>query len=413
MLIQNGRVNVNKKARGIIGLVNDFSILLLFVCLTTFGGSEEGTNYLYYFSFALFTIVSIIKLLSQTNTNGKIFFSLQTIWYLLFIMLGVVSVLWSYNIDYTLGPIQRMVQILFITFFLQLYVENEKDFERLLDLLLIACAIMTVYILIKTPIESWGEGFLGQVTGYNTNAVGAFASICTIISAYKGLILKKRAYLLLTVVLTVLCILTSSRKALFFAVFGIVLLVLFDTKKSNYAMKIMMILGLVVAVFFLVFNVPVLYNAIGDRLESMEAFFREDVSADSSLALREYFRKMGVRFYIENPVKGIGLNNYASYLSQYSERTSYSHNNFTEIASGLGTIGLLVYYWFYAYLLFKLFKQVLNGQRLAILFFPMFCLIFIFEYAMVNYYSTVIQIIIAICYIAVCINDTKIKKRIE
>ncbi len=407
----NKRVNINKSAWGIIDFISDFSILLLFVCLTTFGSSEEGANYLYYFSFILFIVISTIKLLAKTNRNGKIFFSIHTIWYLLFIALGIVSALWSYNIAYTFNPIQRMVQILLITFCLQIYVENEKDFERLLDLLIIACTIMTAYIFIKTPFEEWSVGFLGQVTGYNTNAIGAFASICAMIASYKGLILKKRAYLLLTVAFVMLCILTSSRKALFFAIFGIFLLVLFDTKKSNYFIKLMIVFGLLVVVLFLILNIPFLYEAIGRRLVSMEVFFKDDVSADSSLALREYFRYMAKRFYIENPVKGIGLNNFSAYLLQYSEKSSYSHNNFTEIASGLGTIGLLVYYWFYAYLLIKLLNQMLKGQRLAILFFPMICLIIIFEYAMVNYYSSVIQIIIVATYIAVCLNDTKIKKK--
>jgi O-antigen ligase len=401
-----------KAGRGIIDLINDLSLVLLLVCMTTLGRAAEGSNYLYYFSFFIFIFLTFINLLAGSINSQRILINIHTIWYTVFIVFGIASSIWAYNFEAALEPIQKMVQILAITFCLQVYVKNERDFERLLDLLVLTGVIMSSYILIETPFSQWSAGFLGSVTGYNTNSVGIFLSMVVIISAYKGLVLNKKRYLILTAAFMFMVIMTSSRKSLFISILGLISLVVLNTQKKHYILHVVLFFGLAGLLIFSIFNVPYLYNTVGFRLVSMAKFFTEDTTADNSLALRTYFINIGSQFYLEHPIIGIGLNNFASYLRQYSSVTFYAHNNYIELASGLGTIGLLIYYWFYLYLFVKLLKQMLRGEKTALLFFSFVCLVIVFDYSMVTYYSSMIQTLIVISYIAVCINDAKYKNRI-
>lgn len=402
-----------KTGRGIISFINDLSLLLLLVCMTTLGGADEGANYVYYFAFFIFVFLTFVNMIARQNNSNSFIINIHTIWYLIFIAYCITSLLWAFDFEATIKPIEKMIQILVITYCIQIYIKNESDFERVLDLLIFTGVIMSAYILINTPVSEWSSGFLGSVTGYNTNSTGIFLAVIVVISAYKGLVLNKKLYLIFTAAFMFMVIMTSSRKSLFISILGLISLVVLNTKKKHYALHVFLIFGIAGLLLFAIFNVPYLYNTVGFRLSSMAKFFTEDSTADSSLAQRTFFIDIGSKIFLEHPVIGIGLNNFSAYLSQYSSISLYAHNNYIELASGLGTVGLIMYYWFYLYLFVKLLKQLLRGQRTALLFFSFICLVIVFEYSMVTYYSSIIHTLIVISYMAVCINDAKYKEQIN
>ena len=200
-------------------------------------------------------------------------------------------------------------------------------------------------------------------------------------------------------------ILTSSRKALIMCLLGVLLMVVFNYRARNYMLRVLIAIVLLIVALVLVYEIPYLYRTVGVRLDKMIEFIMSDRTVDNSLALRSFYIDMARSYFAESPLIGIGLNNFTYRIHDYGSRLSYAHNNYMEIAADLGVVGLVIYYWFYIYLLFKLGRQVLDGHKNALLFFAMMILFMIFEYGMVNYYKMQVHLIIAAAYVVTVMND--------
>ncbi len=375
-----------------------FMRLLSIVC---FGNVPS----LYYASFFILLGVSLAEAIVKGQFSKKVFVPLHTIWYGLFIVLGVVSSIWADVFSRSFGPISKMIQILVVSYCLIIHIDSYEKLESYITSSIIASFVLVVYIFALTPSSMWFSGFLGSVTSYNTNDIGCAVSIAVIFSYYKAFIKHKKYMYALCAIFFFVAILTSSRKALFMSVLGIVMITMFNFRAKNYVLRLMVIFALMALVILMIYEIPALYNTVGVRLDSIIEYIMEDKSADSSMAIRQYFIDMAKMFYYENPVFGIGLNNFAYRLSLYDGMVSYAHNNYCEIAADLGTIGLIVYYWFYLYIAIKLVAQIINGHKTALVFSAMMLLFLIFEYGMVNYYKEQVHIVITAAFIAICLND--------
>ena len=75
-----------------------------------------------------------------------------------------------------------------------------------------------------------------------------------------------------------------------------------------------------------------------------------DASADGSLTLRKGLAEISSQIFYSHPIIGIGLGNNTYQIEQIYGLSVYAHNNYLELASGLGVVGLITYYWYYIYL---------------------------------------------------------------
>ena len=382
--------------------VSFFMLMLSVIC---FGGEDEFILYL--MSFFAFVGYSVLLFFFRNRRNLRIYLPLQTIWYGAFILLAALSGLWADSLASALYPISRMIQVLAVTYCMEIYLENEENLERYITAVMAATLFMIVYIFVRTPRSRWFSGFLGQVTQYNTNDVGCALSVCVLFAFYEAYVHKKRICYVLAAAAFFTAILTSSRKALLMCVFGILMIVGFNYRTRNYILRVLIILAGLTAVMILIYQIPYLYGTVGMRMERMFNFVMNDDASDKSLTLRSYYINMAKMFFNENPVLGIGINNFSFRIREYNGFSAYAHNNYMEIASDLGIVGLVVYYWFYLYLVLKLFKQTLNGHKNALLFLSLMLLFIVFEYGMVNYYKLQVQMGIAAALSVVSMNDRR------
>ena len=401
------RLNFTNSVWDVMWSCSFFLFLLSCIC---YGNFDDTNNFFYYFVFFLFIGISSLGILLNGNSLKKFFIPLNTIWYALFFVLCVVSCLWAESFPTAVQPLSRMLQILAVTACVYYYIDSGKRLDIYLNTTIAASVYLIIYIFVKTPSSEWFSGFIGSVTGYNTNDVGLALSICFIITFYKAFVKGKYPMYILSAVSFFTAILTSSRKALFMCVLAVILIVAFNYRAKNYVLRLLASIGLVILAVILIYEVPQLYQTVGVRIDSMIEYFMNDKSSDSSLTLREMYVNIAKSFFFEKPIIGHGINNFGYLNSLLGNLSTYAHNNYLEIAADLGIVGLIVYYWFYLFLLVKLIKQTLNGHKTALLYLPLIFLLIIFEYGMVNYYKMQVHLVIASAFAASTINDKAERK---
>lgn len=400
---QNGALRLSKR-RGILETIWNVSFFLLMLSVICFGNTKSGTNYYYYTVFFLFIGVSYLEVLLERGWYRHLYLPLHSIWYGLFVILSIVSSIWAQSFATTILPLSKMLQILVLTNCLIQHVRTEERLEQYIRVVMAASLFLIVYLLVRTPFSRWFSGFLGHGSGYNTNDIGLSVAVCVLLSFFEAHVRGHRLYYLLTAASLFTVILTSSRKGVLMSVFGVVLIAVFNYRARKYMLRVLCILAGVILLVFLIYQIPPLYRAIGMRIDSMVSYFFEDQEVDYSISLRRYFIDIAKSILREHPLFGIGLNNFSYYVRAYGTTLTYCHNNYWEIAAGLGIVGLITYYWFYLYLFLRLLRQLLDGYKSALLFTALMLQFLVFEYGIVNYYKTQSHLVIAAAFCAVMIN---------
>jgi O-antigen ligase len=326
--------------------------------------------------------------------------SLLTIWALLFLFWGRLSAFWAVSLPHVDHILNSLLKRLLLSLGLSLYVRAQADLDRALRLFLLSIVYMCAFIFVNTPPAEWFGGFLGSVTQNNTNLIGLNAAMGVMVAVYLAFARGGVVYYAAALWLLLLATLTSSRKSLVIAVLGLVMIALLYTRRRFYLFTLAA--GLLAAglAWYLVMHVPVFYQAIGVRFESMLRYWSTG-QGDTSVEKREHLIEEALRMFKAHPIVGVGLNNF----SAWSSFALYAHNNYLEVLTGLGLTGLALYYWFYLYLLVRLAHQLLLGFRPAALFLSAVFVLLVVEYGQVSYYNPPVFVLLSLCYFGVCVGD--------
>jgi O-antigen ligase len=206
---------------------------------------------------------------------------------------------------------------------------------------------------------------------------------------------KKWYLTAIAVTLAIITLLTGSRKALMMVVIFTAAYVFLWVPERSMARFFGRLLAIGCAVFGLVFllmKVPVLYNAIGNRLESLYLQWAEGGDVDSSAVTRQKMISIGIELIKMEPLIGHGHNTF-KFVSGY---LTYSHNNYIELLVSLGVCGLLVYYLPVLYFTIQAFNLWRKGVPGAILPLTILVMQLINDIGQVSYYSFYIHIFLGI-----------------
>ena len=262
---------------------------------------------------------------------------------------------------------------------------------------------MTIRILFFSNIKSIFSSHLGNynITGHNVNLTASYYAFVIIIVFYRFYSEKKYLYVFLIALFSFMLLLTSSRKAIFMVVLSIVIMIFLDRKKKNKVLSLIITFLVIAIVMYFVFTNEKLYSAVGKKIESMLLYYEKN-SADKSLIERRFFRQYAIELFTKHPIFGTGINNYGGYLKEVFTRSTYSHNNWLEMLSGLGVVGFITYYWFYGYLIVQSAK-LLKKYNYVVLALTFILSLTITEYALITYYDSFIQLFISLCFIEICV----------
>lgn len=221
-------------------------------------------------------------------------------------------------------------------------------------------------------------------TFLNSNTVGMLAAISAIIIFYYFINDGFHIWNLFIILSIVMVAVSMSRKAFVFLVVGIILMILLEIKdiaKKRGIVKTLLIVLLVAAVAYYVTSMS-MFSSLFMRMEGYLSFLRGG-EGDNSTMVRYQIVKTGMEYFRAHPLLGIGMDN-ARFTNP--ERI-YLHNNYAELLTDGGIVGLLIYYSIYIYSSVILFKYRKNRDREFSIILVILVLTLMMDYGMVSYYS--------------------------
>lgn len=383
--------------------------LLIFLC-----GSylSNVASVICFFIFVALSFTTIIRRkIGHLNRYSK--------WCGLFGVYVCISFLWAHKdlMNTTIGTLEIVSVI--ATFYCSLYVfkfiQNESDFFQLINVLILSLIFLVAYLLVVTPSGVWGTFSLGQNVGINKNTVGMNLAYGGIICFYY---LKERTQnkvfnTVIFITFSVLALLAGSRKGLLILIGGIVLYYILCERNAKMARNILMAVGSVILVYFLVMNIPVLYEMVGERTETLLKTFLNSSSVtieeDKSIWERSYYRQYAMDMFFESPFYtffGHGLEGFRTRMAEIGySHVAYSHCNYTELLANFGITGFFIYYFYKVKIVFKS-VMIKNRPKVITFFMIILTIQLVMDYGMVSYYDTFTQFTYILGY---CV----IRKKIE
>ncbi len=196
--------------------------------------------------------------------------------------------------------------------------------------------------------------------------------------------------------------LSGSKKAIVGVGFGALgfLYAYFQEVQSRY-FKI--ILTSILGTFFLFLFVSALNHSLVEHRfeESLDFFktrgYKSSVAYDST-SLRYAYAIAGLKMFRENPILGVGLNNFSKNVKKFSPmrgiHKTYAHNNYIEILACTGLMGFLTYFGIYLSIIFRIKRGLRNqidkkAAKLQVLLMLAFFFLLFFDMVAVTYYEKI------------------------
>lgn len=393
-----------KGSGNVLNKITDIS-LLIFLCVKTGIGNSGLLEYITY-------VIFIGLVFFQVCQSKKVKITKYTIWYTIFVAFSGFSFFWAMSQEFFKQSIFTMVALLIFNIAICNYVDSKEKLNKVIKYFVWANIFTAIKILLLYNTCS-GEvaDRITKITGIYFNTIAQVMAFSAILTVYLFKIHREKRYLVFLLIQFCTILLTESRKGFLIPIAGIMLM-LFLEKKTLKTFITYIIIGIIAIAGIFVFlrTNDVFFQEMQELYNSMV----EKDTEDYSINLREFFIDTGMQIFKDNPILGIGLNNFAYYVKNYTEYTEarYSHNNYIEMLSCLGIVGLILYYWLYIYILFKLLKKVIKNRNniQLILGFTLVFVLMIFEWGIVSYSGCMYNILIFIAYYILEFKEKGIEK---
>lgn len=348
-------------------------------------------------SLCLYGIVGLALLL--VIMRGRLKCHSCWLWYGGFVMYSAFSVLYASSPSTVLNSLYGLIIVLALAFSLTQILTSEKRIEMLLRCFVIGSVILMLYMVATGKLDTSLErgGRLGGNLAGNANAFAslfmfsACATVYFIWGARK--ILVKLLYVLAFALQVYALVLSGGRKFLLlpFVVLYFMLLLSSDKRGRKHIIGYTLV-GVVggAVLLYLLMNVPFLYENIGYRFEGFLNYASGSISnADYSTIQRELMSSRAFELWLEAPIIGHGLNMF-SVLGGWGV---YSHRNYLELLCNHGLIGFILYYSYWVYLAFQLYRIKENSVMKLFLLAVLGSFV-IFDYGAVSYSMPQLQFFI-------------------
>lgn len=272
---------------------------------------------------------------------------------LAFVLLSFLSYLYSYAPEDSFYKIKTLAIIFALALSLCQFAETEARTDRLLSYFALIAPVTALYLLMKSDV---GSARWGAVIG-DANLVGNTMSLSVLINVYLFGSAKKWHYLFFALFSTMLILLTGSRTAVLVLLPSLALYGRWEVRKRGWrwwqSLLALALGGLCLwALYEAVFHIPLLYDMIGIRFESLLQIIggQESVNNESSAYERWELIQRALAWFAESPLLGHGIGSVPSYNAGFSEMLKrFSHCNYTEILASLGVLGFAAYYGMQGY----------------------------------------------------------------
>lgn len=338
------------------------------------------------------------------------------VWYLLFMLFSVVLMLNTPSIPGVFGSFYAMIVAFLVSLSLQFHVTTEKKFRAMCRCYAISAVAFVVLLFFTGNLVGDAGNRLGQEILGNANI---FASMMMVASMYTVWIIvyDAKTFLSRIVWLAVLgldlysLMLSGGRKFFIIPFIFLYILLLFkaDKKGRRHIFAYTVVFAAVVIVTFIaMLEIPVLYNAIGVRMEGLIENLMGK-GGDSSSEIREKIRNLAFGKWLDKPFFGYGFDSFKYLALSEVGYFFYSHCNFTELLYCGGVFYFILYYCFFLRLLKKSlcnknipapYKAFTVGVVLSLL---------VFDYGAVSYNATTQICMLMMANCATFVSKTPVK----
>lgn len=298
-------------------------------------------------------------------------------WIILFLIGIVISFIKSpYEIDSGLVSLKRMLRWIFFPLLLGQFCIKKETKRYLLYSLGggLAVYVLRYYLEISKKIKfklNWGERYTG---GYLLSQISLVLGICLILGlilfCYKKMLLKERIILTVLVIVSGILLILTQTRGMYLAVLLSIPLVLFVKNIKHFIL--ISTIGVLMGV--------ILFSTIPTNKYVVRA--RTITQMGSSNLGRIEVWKEAYRIFKENPVNGVGYNNFSKAqregIYKYNKKYYHPHNTFLKFASETGIFGIFGYLILNGVLVLKGIKNGKNDLNYLMVLGIIMCL-FIYE----------------------------------
>ena len=309
----------------------------------------------------------------------------------------MILVFWLASVRWSVNPEAKdLYRFVFITYFfvfcISQLISTERDVEKVLKLEIFAALLCGIYVLFFIDSSHLADERLGGEDSeriWNANDIGLKMAVgyasCLYFLIRKSMI--KAILGILVVIFISISLMSGSRKVIVLLVLFTALLMIIRSKGRKKILYGAYASLIVVVAYLAIMNIAPLYDMIGRRFELLLAGLHGG-DGGSSLTLREEMVGYGIVFWSEKPWLGNGFNAFCEMYGNITRWYTYSHNNFIELLTNTGVVGVVLYYSLIIYILFKLWKPAFYYKiTLAQVLFLYTFICFVLDYAMVSYPS--------------------------
>lgn len=367
-------------------------LIFIYIFATLVWSTYSETRGLYYIS-AL--VLGISLLLDMFIRHVKFLASKYHFAFALFLLMGLVSIIWSTNRANTMEQCQSlMINFLFSALILNYILNNQLQ----LDYIKTICAVgicMSLYLLmtegISTIFYSLSQGLrIGKSLG-NENVLGVFSAISATISLFYIKYEKKNYHWLFLPITSFVSLGSGSRMAFIILLIGLVGIYVLNMSLRNAAVLIIRIIA-VLAIIYLIINLPIFF-AVKNRVLDLVGLVQTHDTANRSLTNRSIMIQRGIEGFLNQPFTGVGLGNTGVLIRGFTvgHQYFYLHNNYIELLASIGVFGFLSYYSIYYYGIKNIINILKNEKDnvLMKLIILICILMLINEFSNITYYKSI------------------------
>lgn len=392
---------INISFGGMCFVVLCIYLVLIFVCYI-----DERLLSLVSLTLYGFVILGFLAVVSA----GRIAYDTHMVWYGIFVLMCAFSCTYAYNVNTASDKTFEVVKLLV---FMVMFINSVNSKQRLkTTLFVMMISSLVLFINLASTNQLTADDRLGTDLTGNANIFAAMFMVGAISSVYFVFFSEKRIMKIAALVIFVLQLyalaLSGSRKNFLLPVLLLGTLKMVSTDKygrRHFIRNTIIGIAVMLGVWWALFNVEVLYDAIGYRMEGMVAAFTGEGEVDASSRVRMNMIEIAIDLWKEEPLLGHGLDNYKHLNGLYV--SAYAHNNYAELLATLGLLGLIAYYWYFVYLVIKLIKEKDMGMEKWFWSLAVICLA-IFDYGMVSYDMYAMHLLLLQASIALRMNKGKL-----
>ena len=363
-------------------------------------------------------LLCILFALDSLKNSGKLIIRIKPfeLWYLSFTSYALLSIIWASNRGNTWSYIPTMVITLLICVILSQMIHTEEDLNAVLTARYLASVILCLYMYTNIDLSVFGNERIGVSIlgdGWNSNTIALKLTVGCILG-FEQFKVTERKVLKILVLASVVGMFTvmlfcGSRTALIIGVCGIAsYLWLSGNGKSKKAVILCLIILGIISLYHAIMNIPALYNVLGRRLDILKEGLKGNALSGSGTALRLMMIREGIQVFLDNPIVGVGMNNFRNVFGSLHGIYKYSHSNHIEVLANFGIIGAVFFFSGFIYLFKKGTEGILSNKKLdqyQILSLCSVIILLISGFGSIYYMQSNEMILLTLCFSGIYLSE--------